>query len=186
MRLNRGLIRLHPVAQLNLDFVEDLGGPVGRELDVVVAEWSDRQLARQKLAELGAGAVLLLLNSPAGSKLTGTVQRVAYLPYGESDEERNQLLHTALRALAFGIRLSDQETDASSDLSAGPTSVFGQRERQVLALLADGKANKEIAVDLGISEGTVKFHLGELFAKLGASNRAQAVRRGLEMGLVDL
>jgi len=60
------------------------------------------------------------------------------------------------------------------------------RERDVLALLADGHGNRAIATELGISEHTVKFHLAAIFGKLGASNRTEAVRRGLELGLVEI
>jgi DNA-binding NarL/FixJ family response regulator len=60
------------------------------------------------------------------------------------------------------------------------------RERDVLALVADGRSNREIATALGISEHTVKFHLAALFGKLGVSTRTQAVRRALEWGLIDI
>ena len=52
----------------------------------------------------------------------------------------------------------------------------------MLALLADGLRNRDIARRLGISEHTVKFHLGVIFGKLGASTRTEAVRRGLRSG----
>jgi DNA-binding NarL/FixJ family response regulator len=58
-----------------------------------------------------------------------------------------------------------------------------ERERQVLRLVAQGQANKQIAQALSITERTVKFHLSSLFLKLGADNRAQlaafAVQRHL-------
>ena len=60
------------------------------------------------------------------------------------------------------------------------------RERDVLALVADGRSNREIASALSISEHTVKFHLASLFGKLGVSTRTQAVRRALEWGLIDI
>jgi ATP/maltotriose-dependent transcriptional regulator MalT len=60
------------------------------------------------------------------------------------------------------------------------------RELDVLALLADGVGNREIAGRLGISEHTVKFHLSAIFGKLGASTRTDAVRRAIRSGLVDL
>ena len=60
------------------------------------------------------------------------------------------------------------------------------RERDVLALVADGRSNRAIATGLGISEHTVKFHLASLFGKLGVSTRTQAVRRALEWGLIDI
>jgi ATP/maltotriose-dependent transcriptional regulator MalT len=60
------------------------------------------------------------------------------------------------------------------------------REREVLTLAADGLSNREIAAELEISEHTVKFHLASVFGKLGASSRTEAVRRGFELGLVEI
>ena len=60
------------------------------------------------------------------------------------------------------------------------------RELQVLGLVADGLPNKAIAAALGISDETVKFHLGSIFGKLGASNRTDAVRMALRRGLIPL
>jgi DNA-binding NarL/FixJ family response regulator len=67
-----------------------------------------------------------------------------------------------------------------------PVESLTAREREVLALLADGLPNREIANALEISEHTVKFHLASIFGKLGASSRTDAVRRGLQLGLVDI
>ena len=60
------------------------------------------------------------------------------------------------------------------------------REKEVLQLMAQGLANKQIALSLSISEHTVKFHLSSLYAKLGISSRTEAVRRGIELGLISL
>src|SRR5688572_5530729 len=60
------------------------------------------------------------------------------------------------------------------------------RELASLRLLADGKANKEIANELGISERTVKTHLGHLFEKLGVTSRTEAVKVATRRGLVRL
>jgi len=60
------------------------------------------------------------------------------------------------------------------------------REKEVLQLTAQGLANKQIALALAISEHTVKFHLSSLYAKLGISSRTEAVRRGIELGLISL
>jgi DNA-binding NarL/FixJ family response regulator len=60
------------------------------------------------------------------------------------------------------------------------------RERTVLALVADGLPNREIAHELAISEHTVKFHLASVFGKLGVSTRTEAVRRGLQLGLIEI
>jgi DNA-binding CsgD family transcriptional regulator len=60
------------------------------------------------------------------------------------------------------------------------------REKEVLQLMAEGLANKQIALSLGISEHTVKFHLSSLYAKLNVANRTEAVRAGLGLGLISL
>ena len=60
------------------------------------------------------------------------------------------------------------------------------RELSALRLLADGQSNKEIAAALGISERTVKTHLGHLFDKLGVTSRTEAVKVAARRGLVRL
>jgi len=60
------------------------------------------------------------------------------------------------------------------------------RELEVLEVLAEGLSNKAIAARLGITEHTVKFHVSAIFAKLGAENRTDAVRRGVRRGLITL
>jgi NarL family two-component system response regulator LiaR len=60
-----------------------------------------------------------------------------------------------------------------------------RRERDVLALIARGQSNKRIALELGISEKTVKTHVGHLLAKLGVSDRTQAALMAVEEGLVS-
>jgi len=60
------------------------------------------------------------------------------------------------------------------------------REREVLDALARGLGNKQIAVQLGVSERTVKFHVSSLFEKLGAGNRTEAVTIAVRAGLVEM
>ena len=60
------------------------------------------------------------------------------------------------------------------------------RELASLRLMADGKSNKEIATSLGISERTVKSHLGHLFEKLGVTSRTEAVKVATRRGLVRM
>ena len=60
------------------------------------------------------------------------------------------------------------------------------REREVLERLAEGLSNKEIAAVLGISGHTAKFHVASVLAKLGAANRAEAVRPGIRRGWLTL
>jgi two-component system, NarL family, response regulator len=76
---------------------------------------------------------------------------------------------------------------AAAKLAEGVTRVqLTPRELATLRLLADGNANKEIATALGISERTVKTHLGHLFEKLGVTSRTEAVKVATRRGLVRL
>jgi DNA-binding NarL/FixJ family response regulator len=69
-------------------------------------------------------------------------------------------------------------THAASPLTA--------RETEVLRMIAEGLANKEIAYRLGISEHTVKFHVSALLGKLGAGSRAEAIGLGIRQGAIML
>jgi len=60
------------------------------------------------------------------------------------------------------------------------------RELDVLRLVAQGLANKEIAAELDLSAHTVKYHLASVLAKLGARSRTEAVSRGIRTGLLPL
>ena len=62
--------------------------------------------------------------------------------------------------------------------------MLSTREREVLRLLADGLLISQIARELSASESTTKTHVGNIYDKLGASNRAQAVKAGIRLGLL--
>ena len=81
------------------------------------------------------------------------------------------------------IRLSGRRESSSEESLVEPLTA---REMEVIQLMAQGLANKQIALSLGISEHTVKFHLSSLYAKLGISSRTEAVKRGIELGLISL
>jgi DNA-binding NarL/FixJ family response regulator len=68
---------------------------------------------------------------------------------------------------------------------ATPESLTG-RERDVLELLAEGFSNRVVAERLGISEHTVKFHVASIYGKLGASSRAELIRRAARRGLITI
>ena len=65
-----------------------------------------------------------------------------------------------------------------------PQADLTRREREVLELIAGGRSNKRIAFELGISEKTVKTHVGHLLAKLGVTDRTQAAMLAVRQGLV--
>ena len=78
-------------------------------------------------------------------------------------------------------------TEVSQKLSArNPHAVLSDRERQVLQLIAQGSSNKTIASLLGITEGTVKCHVGVILEQLNVTDRTQAVLAALRRGLVHL
>ena len=66
-----------------------------------------------------------------------------------------------------------------------PASAITKREKAVLCCLRDGSCAREIAEDLGISQRTVKFHIGNILRKLEASNRTQAVVLSMPKGVID-
>ena len=67
-----------------------------------------------------------------------------------------------------------------------PSVQFSKREKQVLALLAEGKTNRDIGAKLFISESTVKFHVHAILSKLDASNRTEAVAIATQQGIINL
>lgn len=86
-------------------------------------------------------------------------------------------------ALTERIRSSFERGQAT--LGAMPAAgVLTQRETEVLALVAAGLSNGEIAVHLGASEGTVKNHVSSILSKLGVRDRVRAVLRGIELSLI--
>jgi DNA-binding NarL/FixJ family response regulator len=78
----------------------------------------------------------------------------------------------------------DQEASNASS-SNGRRSEYSltQREHDILALLAEGRSNREIAGRLYLSEKTVKAHLAAIFRKLGVTNRTQAAMMAVQMGV---
>jgi DNA-binding NarL/FixJ family response regulator len=77
------------------------------------------------------------------------------------------------------------QTDATT-VGNGFHEALTTREHEVLELLADGLSNRRAAERLGISEHTVKFHVASIYGKLGASSRAEAIRRAARRGLITI
>ena len=104
------------------------------------------------------------------------------LPSDASAEELTAAVHALSQGLIVGTSalLFESESEPSSH---GPLT---DRESEVLGLLSKGLANKQIAVTLGISEHTVKFHVSSIYNKLNVTNRTEAVREGLRGGWIAL
>jgi len=88
-------------------------------------------------------------------------------------------------ALALAPSRSRVAARLPTTLEFPPVSL-SPREREILALLAEGLGNKIVAARLGISEHTVKTHVASIFQKLGADTRAEAVAIGARTGLILL
>ena len=96
-------------------------------------------------------------------------------------------LDLALRAVAGGLLVRAPRPRESGGFAvAGEESPLTPRETEILTLIGQGMSNKAVARHLGISVHTVKFHLESLFERLGATNRAEAVAKGLLGGVIEL
>lgn len=100
-----------------------------------------------------------------------------------------EMVHTevvrAIRTVHSGKRLMPQEV-AERLSEYFPQVALTPREVEVLGLVAKGMANKEIATKLGTASGTVKMHIQNILAKLGASDRTHAVTIAMERGILHL
>jgi DNA-binding NarL/FixJ family response regulator len=117
------------------------------------------------LAALQAGVHGFIIKSERTDALIGRLRYVAsgeiYVPPVLAETQRD----------------GERETSPASDGDAGEQAL-SERQKDVLRGLVKGLSNKEIARELGLSEGTVKMHIAALFRALGASNRAHAAALG--------
>jgi DNA-binding NarL/FixJ family response regulator len=144
--------------------------------------------------------VLVFTAFDTDERILGAVQAGAkgYLLKGAPRDE----LFRAVRTVAAGgsllqsavatrlmrrIELDSAEHEGGEQQgAAADVPALSEREREVLLLLARGRLNKEIAVQLGISERTVKFHVSSILVRLQAGNRTEAVTRAAQLGLIEL
>jgi two-component system NarL family response regulator len=128
--------------------------------------------------------------------------RVIVLTTYDTDDEITSALKAGAKAYVLKDISADDLVNCIRDVLAGKTYLapaaaaklaedvtrvqLTPRELATLRLMADGKSNKEIANELGISDRTVKTHLGHLFEKLGVTSRTEAVKVATRRGLVRL
>lgn len=106
------------------------------------------------------------------------------LGYLQNSASRDELL-TALHPVAPGRRhLAPELERRLGALRRGPAVTL--RKREILALVAAGRANKEIAGALGISEGTVKRHVSHIVEKLNVHDRAQVTAEAIRRGIIRM
>lgn len=162
--------------------------------DLVLLDWEGQGDASLVTA-LGRVAVnvdtVVLVDEPA-PQLSSALLRLgvkAVIPRDSSFHE----LHLTLQAVTEGLTVLGSDlarslserlprSNSSDEFAAGEE--LTDRELEVLELLAEGIANREIATRLGISEHTVKFHISSILGKLSASSRTEAVAQGIRHGLI--
>jgi DNA-binding NarL/FixJ family response regulator len=106
------------------------------------------------------------------------------LGFLQKSASREELL-TALRGVAQGKRhLPPDIARRLNALRLGPA--ITPREREILGLIARGRANKEIAAALAVSEDTVKRHVSHILEKLDVNDRAQATAEAIRRGIVKM
>jgi two-component system, NarL family, response regulator YdfI len=169
--------------------------PTGESDVLVLAIEGDAAKEFQQASSIDPQAAVLLL-------ITGEIKgatRIAELPgraWGILPlEASSEELAAAVYALAEGLfagapglarQLFARESEEQRAEAEPLIEPLTEREAEVLQLLAQGLANKQIAGALGISEHTVKFHTSAIYAKLDAASRTEAVRLGIQKGLIIL
>ena len=152
--------------------VLDLRMPGIDGIDIIRALRSEFKLAR----------ILVLSSYGGGDDITRAMHEGAsgYLVKGMGLEH----LLEGIRAVHAGRQYLPPEI--STRMTEQANSDISSRELEVLRLIARGKSNREIATQLGIAEGTVKAHLTNIFTKLGAADRAQAMAIALKRQILQL
>jgi DNA-binding NarL/FixJ family response regulator len=134
------------------------------------------------LEAIKAGAAGYILKDAPNRQLTNAIRRVLE---GESPLNQELAIQLIRRLASEAPHPELPPSAAESDAAPAPPlpEDLTPREVEVLGLVARGKTNQEIAGSLFISRATAKLHVRRIIAKLGVSDRTQAVVRALELGL---
>lgn len=128
--------------------------------------------------------------------------RIIVLTTFDGDEDIYRSLQAGARGYLLKDMLRKELVDAIRALHSGhsyyspvvaarlaerlPRQELSARETEVLRLVVEGKSNKQIAAELGLSDGTVRIHLSHIFEKLGVHDRTQAAMQAVQRGIVKL
>jgi DNA-binding NarL/FixJ family response regulator len=153
------------------------------EADVIITSASQTSFSLNGADPSASTPTLFLTDEPLNVReLRRSLRLWGVLPGDASGEELAAAVHALSQGLIVGTSTLLFESESEPN-SHGPLT---ERELEVLGLLARGLANKQIAVSLGISEHTVKFHVSSIYSKLNVTNRTEAVREGLRGGWIAL
>lgn len=169
----------------------------GEEVVALFARWQpdivvmDLQLpgvsgieATSELLKVHPDAHVLIFSTFARDEEIQAALRAGALGYLQKSSSRDDLL-AAIRTVARGGQ-SLPSTIAQRLRNRLAEPEITPREREILALVAQGNSNKVIAAGLGISEDTVKQHVSRILTKLKVNDRAQATAEAIRRGLVRL
>ena len=161
-----------------------------KSADVALIDWEPQTESgpfREWLLELLEDIPTLVICSEPDARI---FNRILHAKTGglivHTDPPSSDQILEALKSVAAGLIVLDGALIPQRQEDNAPEEILTPREGEVLRLLADGLGNKEIATRLNVSEHTIKFHIGSILGKLGASSRTEAVTRGLRSGLIDL
>jgi DNA-binding NarL/FixJ family response regulator len=131
---------------------------------------------------------VIALTSVLEDGMVFDAMRAGAVGYLLKDTNARALCQAVKAAAAGQVQLSPQVAERLMREVPVPESpeTLTRRETEVLRLLARGRSNKEIAVDLSIAEKTVKTHVSNILGKLGVSSRTQAALYAIRIGLVSL
>jgi NarL family two-component system response regulator LiaR len=130
--------------------------------------------------------VIALTSFQEGTLVQEALQAGA-ISYLLKDVQMDQLAEAIRSAHGGRSILAPEATQALAAVAAQPSPPgddLTPREREVLALIVEGKSNLEIGRELGISLSTARFHVSTIIDKLGAANRTQAATLAVKFGLV--
>lgn len=140
--------------------------------------------ATRTLREFDPAARVLIFSTFARDDEIDAAMEAGALGYLQKSASRDELLN-ALHTVAQGRRYLNAEIARRLNrLRLGPA--ITAREREVLTLIAAGRANKEIASQLTVSEDTVKRHVSHILEKLNVNDRAQATAEAIRRGIVKI
>ena len=150
-------------------------------MDLQLPGWNGIETT-ERLLELDPAARVLVFSTFARDDEIQSSLDAGALGFLQKTASRDDLI-AALRRVAAGERsLAPEIATRLAGLKLGPAITL--REREILSLVAKGRANKEIAAALGIAEDTVKRHISNVLQKLDVSDRAQATAEAIRRGII--
>ncbi|MDB5078504.1 MAG: two component transcriptional regulator, LuxR family [Chloroflexi bacterium] len=171
-----GLDAVHKAKELQPDVVL---------LDLLMPEMDGIEATAEIKRNFPKIRILVLTSVLEGNSISQAIKAGAN-GYLLKNMQSDELCHT-IKAVTNGPVLLSQDAVqllVNKNNSGGSTDALTERETEVLRMVAEGKANKEIALRLQLSEGTIKTHVSIILAKLGLQSRTQAALYAANSGLL--